>query len=135
MNFEIILSILLILVFITILYRLIPHRIASHKKPVFSLLPKYKTEFHTTKDDKEIEERLTGFGFRNTGTIRNASTYTRGSVLGDFSINLAKVNIRFEKIASNKAVLCIEAGWIVLFDTGDFWTFIKELSEKLEDAS
>jgi hypothetical protein len=63
---------------------------------------------------------------------RHSNRDLRGSVLGDFTVKLIKVNVGVTRITESSIKLTVEAGWFVAFDTGDFWSFLSELSAKVE---
>lgn len=111
----------------------------SNKKPFISFFPKYKTKvalpssvLNTENPEKELEKILSRFGFVKKSQNTGLTKYSRGHVLGDFSIKLAKVNLLVTTPASDSVDISIEAGWVVAFDTGDFWKFLTELKEKVE---
>ena len=128
-----IILILLALVAITVIYRLLPHRSLGKSKPSFALMPKYKQVVDTEKTNSEIEQIMSGLGFKK---VKEGAPlkYTRGSVLGDISIKLSKVDVHLSEISPKKREISIQAGWIAGFDTGDHWQFLYELSKKIEDA-
>jgi hypothetical protein len=129
-----ILATVVILVLVTVLYKLLPHRIAGKKKPFLALLPKYKKRVKHSLTRKQLEEKLAEFGFRKTGDSDSLIKFSRGSILGDISIKLAKVNVCLETIAEHEHEITVHAGWVAAFDTGDHWQFITELSERIENA-
>ncbi len=57
--------------------------------------------------------------------------YKRGSVLGDFTIKIAKVNLFFSLPLESETKLYIQYGTFALFDTGDLWKFTNEIRGKL----
>ncbi|SFM70810.1 hypothetical protein [Marinobacter zhejiangensis] len=123
-----------LVVVITAVYKVLPYRLASGKKPFFTLLPKYRKPIDTSLDVDQLDKKLAQYGFKKTKSDGNFNYYTRGSLLGDFSVNLIKVKLRMSKPQNRQAELTLEASWVVAFDTGDFWLFISELGQKLENA-
>ncbi|MDH3972848.1 MAG: hypothetical protein OEV42_01095 [Deltaproteobacteria bacterium] len=124
---------------ITILYKVLPHRNIGTKKPVISLLPKYRTWVtlpssvsNANNPMEELEKILSKYGFIKKSQGGETSKYSRGHILGDFSVKLAKVNLLVTVPKSNGVDMFIEAGWVVAFDTGDFWKFLTELKQKIE---
>ena len=131
---ETIVIVVVTLVIITVLYKILPYRDLGENKPFFALLPKYKNAVKHSLNNVEIEEKLKSFGFKKVKETESSKMFTRGSVLGDISIKLAKVDVCLRKISENEHELTVQAGWVAAFDTGDHWKFTKELSEKLENA-
>ncbi|NES24739.1 MAG: hypothetical protein F6K41_38970, partial [Symploca sp. SIO3E6] len=83
---------------------------------------------------KNLEKILASQGFQPIGKKNGRAYFTRGSVLGDISIKLAKIRVGVKEQTDGQSELTVEASWIVAFDTGDFWQFTSELAGKLEDA-
>ena len=129
-----IISVLAAVVLITVLYKLAPFREAEGSKPLFVLLPKYKKQVRHSKSNAELESELSRFGFDKVREEDAVAYFSRGSVLGDFSVNLAKVNLALREITPHQHELTLQSGWVAAFDTGDHWQFITELSRELEDA-
>mgnify|MGYP000073368739 CR=1 FL=1 len=119
---------------ITVVYKLMPYRAVSGKKPFFTLLPKYRKEVDTSLNSDQLDRKLAQYGFKKNMSDGSTDYYTRGSLIGDFSVNLMKVRLGVSKQENGKSELTLEASWVVAFDTGDFWSFISELGHKLENA-
>jgi hypothetical protein len=130
MEFAIVAAIASVLI-LSLLYKILPYRALGTKKPAIALLPKYKHLLEHEISRQQLEKELANYGFRKTDEEGNRAKFTRGSVLGDFSINLAKVNVGVIEHAQNRHELTVEAGWMVAFDTGDHWKFLTELCDKL----
>ena len=120
-------------IFLTVGYKVAPFRDAEGSKPLFVFLPKYRKLVTRSKSNAELENELSRFGFDKVKQDESVSYFTRGSVLGDFSINLARVNVALREINPNQHELTVQAGWVAAFDTGDHWQFITELGRELED--
>ena len=131
---EILLIVVAALVILTAVYKLLPYRSLGENKPVIAFLPKYKKNVKHSLTNSELEEKLASFGFKKVRGNESFSKFTRGSVLGDISIKLAKVGVNIRKIADNEHEVTVQAGWIAAFDTGDHWKFTKELTEKIENT-
>ncbi len=135
---EWILVVLVAWVVITVLYKVIPYSELSATKPSVALLPKYKIEV-TLADDladaDALEERLVSFGFKKYSEKEGKAYFVRGHILGDISIDLVKIKLGFKSLQNNKSEVTLEASWLILFDTGDSWTFLTELSRKLETSA
>lgn len=123
-----------IVVAITILYKILPFRSAGSTKPFVAFLPKYKKVLDIALPDDVIEEKLSIHGFKRIGDSNGVMTFSRGSVIGDISIKLAKVKIGVKNLSNAKLEVTIQAGWVAAFDTGDHWKFIMELCKQLENA-
>ena len=123
-----------IVIVITVGYKLLPYRSAGSRKPVIAFLPKYKKTVTHTLTNKELELIMTGLGFKASKKRGEISRFSRGSVIGDISIKLAKVNVSMHRINPSEHEITVEAGWVAAFDTGDHWKFITELGEKFENA-
>ena len=121
-------------VFLTVLYRLLPFREADGAKPSFALLPKYRKRIKHALSSEALESELSHFGFKKVKESGSVSRFSRGSIMGDFSINLARVDVAVRPIAPGEHELTVQAGWVAAFDTGDLWQFITELARKLENA-
>ncbi len=131
---EIIIIVVVALVTITLLYKMLPYRSLGAKKPFIAFLPKYKITVRHSLSNAELESKLADHGFKKVKESESYQQFTRGSVLGDISIKLAKVNVGLRKLAENEHELTVQAGWIAAFDTGDHWKFTKELIEKIKNA-
>jgi hypothetical protein len=107
------------------------------RKPLVCLLPKYFLALplniaKATQD--ELESRLAMYGFRVNSADDNSVRFTRGSVLGDFSIKITKVNVIAALPLTDPVQLKVEYGVIFgcAFDTGDLWKFCRELTQQVE---
>ena len=129
-----ILAVVGMLMIVTALYKLLPYRVAGTKKPFLALLPKYKKRVKHSLTRAQLEEMLAEFGFEKVGGDKSLMKFSRGFVLGDFSIKLAKINVGLKTIADNEHEITVQAGWVAAFDTGDHWQLIAELGERIENA-
>lgn len=127
------------LVVIFVAYRLKTAPVLPDRKPSFCLLPKYVVSLRlpsavvSSPDPISVlGQRLGEFGFseakREAGFVR----YSRGSLLGDFSIKIAKVNLTFPLPLEAETAVEIGYGQIPAFDTGDLWKFATELKARME---
>ena len=139
MDIYLIIFVAVVLIGITVLYKALPHRNLGVKKPIISFLPKYKAQvklpssiLNAEKPEKELEKILSKFGFTKKSQNGEIIKYTRGHILGDISIKLIKVNLLVSTPKNESTNISLEAGWVVAFDTGDFWKFLTELKEKIE---
>ena len=126
--------VLAIVILITVGYRLLPYRKAGARKPFIAFFPKYKKTVKHSLTDRELEFMMSGLGFKSSRKTDDILTFRRGSVIGDISIKLAKINVAMCKIMPSEHEITVEAGWVAAFDTGDHWQFITELGEKIENA-
>jgi hypothetical protein len=128
------LSVVVAVILITLSYKFLPFRESGDRKPRLAIFPKYKKLVNHSLSDAQLEERLSEFGFRKVKHADSVARYSRGSVLGDFSINLAKVDVGLREISPGVHEVTVQAGWVAAFDTGDHWQFITELASKLENS-
>jgi hypothetical protein len=119
---------------ITVLYKALPLREAGDRKPFIALLPKYKKRIECSFSNTQLEQKLSEYGFQKTKESDSKISFSRGSILGDISIKLAKVNVVIERLNGGECEVAVQAAWVVAFDTGDHWGFINELCEKLQNA-
>ncbi|WP_394392190.1 hypothetical protein [Shewanella woodyi] len=129
-----IISVIVILAVITIGYKVAPHRDLGKSKPFLAVFPKYKCLVSVTYNPDVLESKLEEFGFKKVGEKGEGVKFTRGSVLGELSVNLTKVDLHLSSANSTKTCLLVNAGWVAAFDTGDHWILTKDLAEKLENA-
>ena len=142
MDINLIIFVVIALLAITMLYKVLPHRRMSEKKPLISFFPKFKTKvklpsqlLESENPEKELENALSKYGFIKKSKDGSVTKYSRGHILGDFSIKLAKVNLLVTEPESCCTEISIEAGWVIAFDTGDFWKFLTELKDKIENKT
>ena len=142
MDINFIIYVAVITTAITVLYKIKPHKSLGEKKPFISFFPKFKTSvklpsslLESENIEKELESSLSEYGFIKKNKNGSTTKYSRGHILGDFSIKLAKVNLLVTEPNSGCVEIAMEAGWVVAFDTGDFWKFLTELKEKIENKT
>ena len=142
MDINLIIFVAVTLAVITTLYKITPHRSLGEKKPFISFFPKFKTNvklpsalLESENPEKELETSLSDYGFIKKTKNDSITKYSRGHILGDFSIKLAKVNLLVTEPNSGCVEISIEAGWVAAFDTGDFWKFLTELKSKIENKT
>jgi hypothetical protein len=131
---DLLLTVLVGLTVFTLAYKFVPYRTPGKTKPLIALLPKYRKRIRIECTANELESRLASYGFSDSGTTNGITYYHRGSLLGDFSTKLIKVKLGIAELEDGMSDITMEASWVVAFDTGDFWSFITELSSKLESA-
>lgn len=108
-----------IVVFITVLsliYRIKPHQTLPDEKPQIAFLPKYA--FQIDPDTAIANLKAAGFT-KHEGT----DTYVRGYFLGDFSANVARLNI----VLKDNMAHIHSPLMVILFDTGDLWKIAKDI--------
>lgn len=130
------------LVVIFVAYRLKTSPGLPDTKPAFCLLPKYRVSLRLPPDIVSssdpisvLGQRLAEFGFSESKREAGFVRYSRGSLLGDFSIKIAKVNLTFPLPLEADTVVEIAYGQIAAFDTGDLWRFATELKARTEQAA
>jgi len=141
------LGVTLVIVVVAVAAFLVAYKLKSPiplpaSKPSFCLLPKFAFTIHLPEElvgasdsVAELGRLLEPFGFaesaHTTGTVR----YSRGSLLGDFSIRIAKVDLEFSLPLESKSHLRASYGSFAAFDTGDLWSFCSELRAKVAPAA
>lgn len=130
------------LVGVFVAYRLKTARDLPASKPSFCLLPKYKVSLRlppevvsSSEPISLLGQRLAEFGFSESKRESGILRYSRGSLLGDFSIKIAKVNLTFPLPLEAETAVEIAYGQIAAFDTGDLWRFATELKARTEQAA
>ena len=76
--------------------------------------------------------RLTDLGFSCDRQTPLALHLTRGHAKGDFSVELAKINLTVSLPLEAETELLVEADWLVAFDTGDLWQLTSEIKAIVE---
>ena len=117
-----------------VLYKILPYRNIGTKKPSFAILPKYKNQIAHSLTQHQLEKNLVELGFKKKGESGAKMKFSRGSLLKDFSVERAAVDICVYKISETKHEITLNAGWVGAFDTGDLWQLLTELSKKIETA-
>ncbi len=122
-------------------YKFKPASPLLSSKPSFCLLPKFKGLIdlrpniaQAPQPAESLAEGLAESGFSVAARSDSELVLSRGSVLGDFSVKIAKANLRFEVPLQSPAAFIIEYGSFAAFDTGDLWQFAQELKSSLERA-
>lgn len=116
------------------IYKIIEYTPLPSKKPFFQLFPKYYWTLDSKLDEAGLQKVMSKFGFSLKKEGEDKLIFHRGSVLGDFSIKIAKVDVVFEKPLDSGSRINIEYGAFALFDTGDLWKFSLELRKKLTNS-
>ena len=133
---NIVISVVIILVILTLLYKLMPFREMGKNKPGFALFPKYKTTISLSSSNNQntdyITQKLAELGFKVTSSKDGVTSYSRGSIMGDLSVKIAKVNLTFSMSSNSEGILTVGAGWIAAFDTGDHWQLLSEIKDRVE---
>ena len=108
-------------------------------RPTFACLPKYITPIALPQDiiaagspELALGERLAEYGFSESSQTVGKVCYTRGSIVGDLSVKIAKINLTFSLPLYRRPTMTVVAGGPLAFDTGDLWKLTTELKEKLE---
>ena len=132
---DLIVTVVVVLAIFTMVYKWIPYSELMETKPSLALLPKYKTEVTLAGDLADavaLEKKLASYGFKKASEKDGKTYFVRGHILGDFSIKLAKIRLGFKSLPNSRSEITLEASWFMAFDTGDCWTFLAELSQKLQ---
>lgn len=120
-------------------YNLRQPRVLPTAKPTFVLFPKYRVPIElpqriiqssTSVDD--LAKSMSWWGFRPERMTGDYLRFTRGSAIGDFSTQFAKINVTFPVPFRQETEMWVEAATLALFDTGDLWLFSHELKQHIE---
>lgn len=111
----------------------------GNRRPNWSFFPKYgftinlDQDLSTAEDTAlSITERLESFGFRLEQENRKLLKFSRGHPKGDFSIELAHVNLNLFLPLSEPTNATMQYGWFCAFDTGDLWQLTQQVKNALE---
>ena len=113
MVFEII-YILLVLVGMTVIYRIVPYKKWTDTKPTLVLLPKYQADFSCPVD--HIISNLEQQNFQPKGG--SVDIYTRGTIWG-MRGSTTKLDVHINR--DTKSIQIYASFMLILFDTGDTW--------------
>jgi hypothetical protein len=116
---ETVIIIVVVVVGMTVIYKLMPFKKFSVKKPKFTLFPKYVAKFD--KPVSEIESSLLIQKFKKN----ESGGYSRGKVYGDFSAKLIKLSVVIDEQSQEISVYASFFG--ILFDTGDVWQVTSDI--------
>jgi hypothetical protein len=131
----------LVLALLKVLYVLKTPASMPARKPLLCVLPKYWAIVNIdaailNSDDptQVIVSSLEALGFHVARQGPHRVELSRGHILGDFSIKIAKLNVRISLPADQKTKLTIEYGALfgAAFDTGDLWRVTTQLIERLQ---
>jgi len=131
-----------VIVAFLVAYKFKPFSELSVARPSFSVLPKYFVSVHIPESvilsetpSKSLESMLSSLDFKLEQTTESEIRLVRGSVLGDFSLKIAKVRVSAPLPLLSATRIRVEYGSFAAFDTGDLWKFCRELQEKLGTAA
>jgi hypothetical protein len=128
------------LVLLKVAYAGKSHRPLPAKKPGICWLPKYAFLLQLdgpASIEDELILRLQDYGFEVAKRDARRIVFSRGSALGEFSIEITKLIATATLPLSNPVEMQIEYGiaFGCLCDTGDLWKFCRELMQKVEDRN
>lgn len=110
------------------------------KRPSIAWMPKYRSRCTLSEAIRSSSDparalviRLGEAGFSCERQTPLALHFTRGHARGDFSVEIAKINLVVSLPIETEVDLIVEAGWLVAFDTGDLWQLTKELTALVAD--
>lgn len=133
-------SFCLLLMFFRFVYRLKQPAVWPAGRRTVCWFPKYQlsAELPVTGEasiEEQLTNRLSEHGFHLHRHEDTQFVFTRGSVLGEFSIKWVRLNIFVVAPVSNPVTLEIEyaAAFGTLLDTGDLWRLCREIKETIED--
>lgn len=119
-----------------------PIQFMEGKKPRIVWMPKYRAlckpspDIINTEDPaRAITLLLSGKGFVCERQTPLALHFIRGYAKGDFSVELARVNLTVTLPITEETEMLVEAGWIAAFDTGDLWQLTQEIKSLIENGN
>lgn len=122
------------------LYRKIPFRRFTSKRPFLIFFPKYllkniKVNSVDTPLGKleHITSKLTEISFELKTNSPSKLFFSRGHFLGDFSTDIAKLDVYVDTDNHGELNISIEYGQFALFDTGDLWKITKKIHDLIEE--
>ena len=123
-------------------YRLKAPAALPPARPSFCFLPKYAFAIRlpanlTSASDPvaELSRLLAPLGFAESKRTADSVRYSRGSLLGDFSVEVAKVHLDVSLPLVSESHVRVAYGSFAAFDTGDLWSFCTELNVKVAPAA
>jgi len=131
-------AVLVLLVLLHLRYQVKEASEMPGEKPRFCWQPKFQTAFELPGEIADggdpvgaVSRKLGEYGFGQAEVTDTEATFSRGSVVGDFSIKLAKVVLVFElPLVPTVKMEARLGGFAPVFDTGDLWEFVSELKQK-----
>lgn len=102
-----------------LIYKLLPYKKWSLKKPKFVLFPKYIAKYDVPIS--EIISALEKIQFKKG----KDKTFTRGKVYGDFSAKAIKLTVEVDE--KNSQVKVYASFFGIVFDTGDIWQITSDI--------
>jgi hypothetical protein len=119
-----------------------PSRLLPEKKPAFEFSPAYQVPIvlsdsilFATTPESELARKVETLGFSPVEKTADKVLFRRGSLLGDFSIKIIRVDLAFSLPLSRESLATVRYGSFCLFDTGDLWSFCSELRSKVTDVT
>jgi hypothetical protein len=118
------------------MYRKRPYLEPFAHEPGVVWFPKYRIPLAAVPPESEVKTRLAALGFTRSdaGEDGDSLHFTRGSPWGDFSIRRARMDVTVQGQPGGSGELFVEAGWFILFDTGDTWQLTRKIAESLRAA-
>jgi len=112
------------------------------KRPRLAWMPKYRCRCEPSASvlsspdpARALVLRLGELGFVCERQTPLALHFSRGHAQGDFSVELAKLDVTVSLPIESSTELLVEAGWVAAFDTGDLWQLTTELKALVESDS
>jgi len=110
--------------FAVLIYRAVPYRKWTEKKPPLAIMPKYRADFQGAVE--HTETALSEIGFRQSK--RDAIIYRRGRALSVFSSKGRRLRV---EIDNEKSEFKVSAPFsTMLFDTGSLWQVVAEILDR-----
>ncbi len=112
------------------------------QKPPFCFLPKYDVPINApisvsgaADPIAALDRVMRSLGFAQLSETENFVGFGRGSLLGDFSVRIAKVRVEFSLPLTSDLHCRVVYGSFAAFDTGDLWTLCSEIKNEIESAT
>ena len=117
---QIVIYALLAVIILSIVYRILPYRTVSEKKPKLAMFPKYVIPNSGTENCIKALKEL---DFKRCG---ESDVYVRGHYIGDFLASWTRLNV----VVSAENVYVHSPLIVIFFDTGDLWEIASALSAR-----
>ncbi len=122
-----------------VIYRIRPASQFDAERPAFCLLPKFLVPMEIPEQISGssnpldgLDQRLSPLGFRLERSSDDSATFKRGSVMGDISVKLSKVQLVFPLPLQGKVDVLVRYGFVAAFDTGDLWVLAGDVRRHVQ---
>ncbi len=125
---------------LAILYQVLPYRVLPSTRPMVALFPKYrvmvKLPQQVLEDDDPIsalEKILLVYGFEEGGRNKKWTCYIRYSPNSMLYFNINKARVKVLHPNNGMALFKFAAPVIYTYDRGEYFAFLNELKDKVEE--